>query len=848
MTLVSIIVRTKDRPKLLKKALQSIAAQTYRPIEVVLVNDGGCDLDVEEIRGILGDVSCNYIRLEKNTGRAHAGNVGIENAKGEFLGFLDDDDEFYPDHVETLLQFLENSDYRIAYTDADIIRSHYDPMQKRFIPINEGVFFSEDFSPDILLFENYIPLICLLIHREIFDRVGLFDVNFEIFEDWDLLIRMSRTYPFQHIASPTAKYYQWSRDFQIAHSDPALARIKYIEVLKKHGSGRTAQVAYGYFLKKQEQLGRRDLQIRELLAQGVKGSWEELRKKDEELQKKDIELREVMDKLQDKEEDLEKIKEELRNAAEESRKFREELNATAGELREVGRELQKTREELTVKIAYIEEVRSGIGWMILEWYRRNIKSVVAPVGSSRWKAYHKVLRGIRTLKKDGIKIFFGKVKRQFREVKASSSIKTELFKVPDVKCNGVENLGVKVSVVIPTKNGGTDFRQVLERIRMQKGIDVEIIVVDSGSTDDTIDLAGRFGSQVFSILPSEFGHGKTRNYGARHATGDFIVFLSQDAIPIGETCFADMVRGMKNDPKIAAVSAKQVPRSDADFFACWQIWNHYENFLRYPKDEIVSLRKKNLEELGHGDRRRISQIDNICSCIRRDVFAKYEFNDLPYAEDLDLGLRLVRSGYKIGFLSSVGVIHSHTREAAYYFKRSYIDRKALIQLLNVEPVNWQEIGIRDFSEMLEYIYSTYRKLDSAFNMLAQADLHGGEEDVPLVATLQHIISSHSAGDGYRGEPSMERVLRDLMEAYGTCDNRILATPDVLMEQFYSTLYSFNNFLVRRQFADIEIKDIVLSLHSLAGVVLGANLGDFSAFHKTGDDASSRIGAIFGNCV
>ncbi len=79
--LVSIIVRTKDRPKLLKRALQSIAAQTYRPIEVVLVNDGGCDLDVEELRTILGDVSLSYRRLEKNMGRAHAGNVGIETYK-----------------------------------------------------------------------------------------------------------------------------------------------------------------------------------------------------------------------------------------------------------------------------------------------------------------------------------------------------------------------------------------------------------------------------------------------------------------------------------------------------------------------------------------------------------------------------------------------------------------------------------------------------------------------------------------------------------------------------------------------------------------------------------------------
>src|SRR5512135_2804388 len=90
--LVSIIVRTKDRPKLLEHALESIAAQTYRPIEVVLVNDGGCDLDIEKLRSILGDVSLKYVRLENNAGRAHAGNVGIEHAQGDYIGFLDDDD------------------------------------------------------------------------------------------------------------------------------------------------------------------------------------------------------------------------------------------------------------------------------------------------------------------------------------------------------------------------------------------------------------------------------------------------------------------------------------------------------------------------------------------------------------------------------------------------------------------------------------------------------------------------------------------------------------------------------------------------------------------------------------
>jgi glycosyltransferase involved in cell wall biosynthesis len=104
--LVSIIVRTQDRPKLLIRSLQSIASQIYRPIEVILVNDGGCDLDINKLKTVLSDVTLNYIRLEQKTGRTHVAKVGIENAAGKYEGFLDDDDEFYPEHINILVDFL----------------------------------------------------------------------------------------------------------------------------------------------------------------------------------------------------------------------------------------------------------------------------------------------------------------------------------------------------------------------------------------------------------------------------------------------------------------------------------------------------------------------------------------------------------------------------------------------------------------------------------------------------------------------------------------------------------------------------------------------------------------------
>jgi glycosyltransferase involved in cell wall biosynthesis len=211
--LVSIIVRTKDRPKLLRRALQSIAAQDYRPLEVVLVNDGGCSLDIEELRGVLGDIFLNYIRLEENTGRAHAGNVGIENVRGEYVGFLDDDDEFYPEHLQVLTGQFTDGSLQIAYADAEMVFVEIDE-ENNYREKSRLVPYSQDFSPGTMLVQNYIPFMCLLFRREALDSVR-FDERFEMFEDWRLLIELSRKFWFAHVKKITAVYVQWSNQSQI---------------------------------------------------------------------------------------------------------------------------------------------------------------------------------------------------------------------------------------------------------------------------------------------------------------------------------------------------------------------------------------------------------------------------------------------------------------------------------------------------------------------------------------------------------------------------------------------------------------------------------------------------------
>ena len=120
-----------------------------------------------------------------------------------------------------------------------------------------------------------------------------------------------------------------------------------------------------------------------------------------------------------------------------------------------------------------------------------------------------------------------------------------------------------ISVLIPTKNGGLPFVRCLQGIRSQDVRDeVEIVVVDSGSTDGSVDQARAHGARVHEIPPSEFVHGATRNLAARISSGDTLVFTSQDAIPADES-WLRLLTSPLADPEVAAVYGRQLPHADA---------------------------------------------------------------------------------------------------------------------------------------------------------------------------------------------------------------------------------------------------------------------------------------------
>ena len=115
------------------------------------------------------------------------------------------------------------------------------------------------------------------------------------------------------------------------------------------------------------------------------------------------------------------------------------------------------------------------------------------------------------------------------------------------------------SIIILTKNAGENFKQLLEHIFSQKFDDqYQVLVIDSGSTDDTVNTAKEFPVQITKIKPEEFHHGRTRNLGAQLSSGSILVYITQDALPVNNDWLQKLAANFK-DPNVAMVCGRQLP-------------------------------------------------------------------------------------------------------------------------------------------------------------------------------------------------------------------------------------------------------------------------------------------------
>ncbi len=238
------------------------------------------------------------------------------------------------------------------------------------------------------------------------------------------------------------------------------------------------------------------------------------------------------------------------------------------------------------------------------------------------------------------------------------------------------------TIVIPVKNGGKLLSKVLDRVFTQKTeYEYEVVCVDSGSTDDSINIMKKYPCKLFEIKPEEFGHGKTRNYGASKGVGEYILFLTQDALPADDCWLQNFIDGMKSDKEIVGGFGKHIPYPDCNEIDKRDLKLHFEGFgaqnTVYKLSTASDIERYRDDE---GFRHFMAFYSDNNSCMRRDIWEKYPYDDVDFAEDQIWARKMIEHGYKKLYCANAVVYHSHNYPLETYYNRYYDEYKSLYNL------------------------------------------------------------------------------------------------------------------------------------------------------------------------
>ena len=242
-----------------------------------------------------------------------------------------------------------------------------------------------------------------------------------------------------------------------------------------------------------------------------------------------------------------------------------------------------------------------------------------------------------------------------------------------------------LSVVIPTRNGVATLPALLDSLECQQvELCTEIVVVDSGSTDGTLDLVRHRVDRVVTIPAREFDHGLTRNRGIEASRGELVVLTVQDALPASPTVLQALAAPLLSDSRVAGSFARQEPREDAS-----ALTRHYLSLWVAASEtgRVVELERPGVfDSLTPMDRLTRCAFDNVCSCIRRSAWEALPFRRTPIAEDLAWGKQALLSGQRLVYVPEAVVVHSHERSVAYELARTRAVHHQLFDLFDLRTI------------------------------------------------------------------------------------------------------------------------------------------------------------------
>lgn len=230
---VSVIIPTYNRAAWLRKSIESVLNQTYQNFELIVVDDGSTDETLEVVKSFK-DKRIRYFRQTKkfpikSQGAAAARNIGIKNARGEFIAFNDDDDLWRKRKLEKQMAAFKNAGKKTGVVYSKIVRIK--GKEKFFIPKGKDIKKEGNVYRDLFLENWTVALPSSVVKKECFQKAGLFDEEFPRYQEWELWLRMSKDYDFKYLSDVLVKSYILEKG--IHTNDKALLRAIEL-ILKKH--------------------------------------------------------------------------------------------------------------------------------------------------------------------------------------------------------------------------------------------------------------------------------------------------------------------------------------------------------------------------------------------------------------------------------------------------------------------------------------------------------------------------------------------------------------------------------------------------------------------------------------
>lgn len=225
----------------------------------------------------------------------------------------------------------------------------------------------------------------------------------------------------------------------------------------------------------------------------------------------------------------------------------------------------------------------------------------------------------------------------------------------------------RFSVVIPVLNGGSLLVQLLDTLeRQQVAGGFEILAVDSGSTDGSLEQLYSRSIRLHAVDPAAFAHGRTRNEALALARGRRLVLLSQDAVPERTDFLEQLAEPLDADPNVAGAYGRQLPHADTDPF----VRGTLSRWTPPGEDQRQSaLTPEAFAALTPPHRIRRCRFDNVASCLRRSVWQRIPLPDVPFGEDAVWAKHVLLGGHDLVYRASATVCHAHRASALQIYRR-----------------------------------------------------------------------------------------------------------------------------------------------------------------------------------